>query len=98
MSPCFFQITVCQQYPKNGAMVQQDKHAQIATFGVIPAFQRRGIGSLLMERAIDRAWQNEIRTIGLFVRVENPKAIRIYQRFGFQRVPERTTIVMTRDS
>jgi len=80
------------------AMVLQERRAQIATFGVIPAFQRRGIGSLLMERAIDHAWHIGIRTVDLWVRVENPQAIRIYKQFGFQRVPERTTIVMVRDN
>jgi len=79
------------------AMLAQGAYGQIATFGVIPPFQRRGIGSLLMERAIDHAWRSGVRTIDLSVRVENPSAIRIYQRFGFQSVPERTTIVHVKE-
>jgi ribosomal protein S18 acetylase RimI-like enzyme len=79
------------------AMVPTGNRGQIATFGVIPSFQRRGIGSLLMERAIDHAWRLGIRTIDLSVRVKNPQAIGVYRRFGFHGVPERTTIVLQRD-
>jgi ribosomal-protein-alanine N-acetyltransferase len=67
------------------------------TFGVIPSFQKRGIGSLLMAHALYQAWHIGLRTVGLSVRVENPRAISIYRRFGFQNVPERTTIVLLRD-
>jgi len=79
------------------AMVPSGNRGQIATLGVIPSFQRRGIGSLLMERALQRAWELGLRTVDLSVRVENPQAISIYQRFGFQVVPEQTTIVLLKD-
>jgi ribosomal protein S18 acetylase RimI-like enzyme len=79
------------------ALVPFGERGQIATLGVIPSFQRRGIGSLLMARAIDYAWHSGIRTIDLSVRVENPQAISLYRRFGFTRVPERTTIVLLKD-
>jgi ribosomal protein S18 acetylase RimI-like enzyme len=76
------------------AMVPSGDRGHVATLGVIPSFQRRGIGSLLMERAIDHAWRLGIRTIDLSVRVENPQAISIYRRFGFQTIPEQTTMVL----
>jgi ribosomal protein S18 acetylase RimI-like enzyme len=79
------------------AIVPQGERGQIATFGVIPAFQRRGIGSLLMARAIDYAWHLGLRTIDLSVRVENPQAISVYRRFGFKSAPERTTIVLLKE-
>jgi ribosomal protein S18 acetylase RimI-like enzyme len=79
------------------AMVPSRDRGHVATLGVIPSFQRRGIGSLLMERAIDHAWQLGVRTIDLSVRVENPQAIAIYSRFGFQTIPEQTTMVLLRD-
>jgi ribosomal protein S18 acetylase RimI-like enzyme len=50
-----------------------------------------------MERAIDRAWRLGARTIDLSVRTENPKAIGIYRRFGFQTIPEQTTMVLLKD-
>jgi ribosomal protein S18 acetylase RimI-like enzyme len=79
------------------AMVPHGTRGSIATFGVIPSFQRRGIGSLLMERALHRAWELGVRTVDLSVRVENPQAISIYRRFGFQSIPEQTTIVLLKD-
>lgn len=69
----------------------------IATFGVIPSFQGKGIGSLLMERALDRFWQSGVKTVELSVRVKNRKALRIYERFGFQVVPNRTIIVLKKE-
>lgn len=80
------------------ALVSERNHGQIITFGVIPAFQRRGIGSLLMEKAIEHAWHQGIRTVDLAVRAENPKAISIYKRYGFQVIPRRTIIVLIRDN
>jgi ribosomal-protein-alanine N-acetyltransferase len=79
-------------------MVPAGGRGQVATLGVIPSFQGRGIGSLLMERAIDHAWHLGIRTIDLSVRAENPRAIGIYKRFGFQTIPEQTTIVLLKES
>lgn len=79
------------------ALVSAGNRGQVATLGVIPSFQGRGIGTLLMERAINRAWHLGVRTIDLSVRVENPRAINIYRRFGFQTIPEQTTIVLLKD-
>ncbi len=79
------------------AMVPSGDRGHVATLGVIPSFQRRGIGSLLMERAIDRAWRLGVRTIDLSVRTENPQAISIYRRFGFQTIPEQTTMVLLKE-
>jgi ribosomal protein S18 acetylase RimI-like enzyme len=79
------------------ALAPAGNHGRILTFGVIPSFQKRGIGSLLMARALHQAWNLGLRTVDLSVRVENPQAISIYRRFGFQNVPERTTIVLLRD-
>jgi ribosomal protein S18 acetylase RimI-like enzyme len=79
------------------AMVPSGDRGHVATLGVIPSFQRRGIGSLLMERAIDRAWHLGAKTIDLSVRVENPQAISIYRRFGFQTIPEQTTTVLLKE-
>ncbi|MFX0117109.1 MAG: GNAT family N-acetyltransferase [Candidatus Hodarchaeota archaeon] len=75
----------------------KDKHGTIATFGVIPSFQRKGIGSCLMERAIHHLWQSGVRSIDLAVRTKNPQALGVYERFGFQAIPNQTTIVLAKD-
>ncbi|MFX0124768.1 MAG: GNAT family N-acetyltransferase [Candidatus Hodarchaeota archaeon] len=72
-------------------------HCAIATFGVIPTFQGKGIGSMLMERAIHHCWKNKISTIELTVRAKNPQALVVYKRFCFQVLPEHTTLVFTKN-
>ena len=79
------------------ALVQSGDRGQIATFGVIPSHQRSGIGSMLIERAIDKAWRLGIKSIDLSVRVENPRAISIYKRYGFKAHLERTTVVLIKE-
>lgn len=53
--------------------------------GVHPDYWRQGIGSRLMEAAIDLAdnWLNLSR-VELEVTVDNPGGIRLYEKFGFQ--------------
>lgn len=78
------------------AMLQRGEHGQIATFGVIPSHQRRGIGSMLIERGIYHSWKVGVRILDLSVRVENPKAIGIYKRYGFEVQPQRTRVVLVK--
>ena len=55
----------------------------IATIGVLPEFQRQGIG-----RALLRACERKLTTprIRLCVRTDNGAAIQLYEREGYQRV------------
>jgi [ribosomal protein S18]-alanine N-acetyltransferase len=55
----------------------------IATIGVHPHFQRRGIGQALLAAAEAALPQNVIK---LTVRRSNAGAIALYQKFGYQRV------------
>ncbi len=57
--------------------------AWIATFGVLPAFRRQGIGSALLE-ACEK--ELNVERVRLSVRVGNKTAIRLYSSFGYQRV------------
>ncbi|MEA3349387.1 MAG: GNAT family N-acetyltransferase [Chloroflexota bacterium] len=57
--------------------------AWIATLGVLPAYRRRGIGSMLLqacENALD------ISQIRLSVRAKNLPALSLYRLHGYQRV------------
>ena len=60
-----------------------DHMAWIATVGVLPAFQRRGIGRALLRECESRLTQRSIR---LCVRVSNEPAIRLYQQEGYLSV------------
>jgi len=79
------------------ALIQSGDHGQIATFGVIPSHQRRGIGSMLIERVIHNAWRLGIKNLDLSVRVENPQAIGIYKRYGFEVQPQQTRTVLVKN-
>jgi ribosomal-protein-alanine N-acetyltransferase len=54
--------------------------AWIATVGVLPEYQRRGIGRALLRECEQRLTQPRIR---LCVRVSNESAIRLYQQEGY---------------
>lgn len=79
------------------AAAEMGENGAIATFGVVPSFQRRGIGSHLMSKALSYFWQSEIRVVELSVRINNRQALKIYEGFGFQIVPERTITVFKKE-
>jgi ribosomal protein S18 acetylase RimI-like enzyme len=54
--------------------------AWIATIGVLPEYQRRGIGRALLRECERRLPQSRIR---LCVRISNEAAIRLYQQEGY---------------
>lgn len=93
-------VELDSQQPVGTIAAVEMKAAQtgaIATFGVIPSHQGKGIGSLLMERALDYFWQSNVRTVELSVRVKNRQALGIYEHFGFRVVPDRTTVVIEKN-
>ena len=56
--------------------------AWIATIGVLPEYQGRGIGARLLEACESRL---ALPRLKLCVRPSNQGAIRLYERFGYQR-------------
>lgn len=63
--------------------------AQIMTIGVAPAYQRRGIGALLLTELIEQANRMGARAVLLEVAVNNAGAIGMYQKFGFEQLAVR---------
>jgi len=57
-----------------------EQMAWIATVGVLPEYQRRGIGRALLRECEARLTQARIR---LCVRISNEAAIRLYQQEGY---------------
>ena len=55
----------------------------IATIGVLPSYQRRGIGSKLLIACEDQLGTARIR---LSVRISNEPAIYLYESFGYHRI------------
>ncbi|MCL1872391.1 MAG: ribosomal protein S18-alanine N-acetyltransferase [Promicromonosporaceae bacterium] len=59
---------------------------QVMTVGVDPAWQRRGVGRLLMDSLIARSRALKASAVLLEVRVDNDPAIRLYEDLGFERL------------
>ena len=53
-------------------------------------FWGKGIGNLLLKRAIEKAHQFRLKTLYLHVVKFNERAIRLYHRFDFQECPEKS--------
>jgi RimJ/RimL family protein N-acetyltransferase len=68
----------------------RDSHpasAHVADLGLIVAadHRRRGIGSALLQRAVEWAEEVGVEKLELHVFPHNEPAIRLYERFGFER-------------
>lgn len=70
----------CDVLPGRG---EARAHAGTLGIGLLPQARHRGIGALLMERAIAAAWARGMARIELAVRADNLNAQALYQRFGF---------------
>lgn len=62
------------------------EHAHIMTIGVEPQQQGKGIGQALMARLVAHARELGARSMLLEVAVNNPAAITMYERTGFERI------------
>jgi len=58
----------------------------IGNLAVAPGTQGEGVGALLLARALADAADRGIEHAALEVRVGNERAIRLYERFGFEAV------------
>jgi ribosomal protein S18 acetylase RimI-like enzyme len=65
-----------------------DQFAKILMIGVHPTMQRKGIGSLLLDKLLTVFHQHNISIIELEVSVNNKKAIHFYQKHNFQITEE----------
>ncbi|HET9420319.1 MAG TPA: GNAT family N-acetyltransferase [Nocardioides sp.] len=66
-----------------------DDEAEFRMLAVAPGAQRRGVGSALLDLVVRRAHEDDARGIVLSSLAEMSAAHRIYERQGFQRVPDR---------
>lgn len=58
----------------------------IANIAVHPERRRRGIGSMLLKKALELAKEMGIKSIYLEVRESNVAAQKLYEKFGFYRI------------
>lgn len=70
----------CDILPTHG---EARRHVGTLGIAVLPSFRHRGIGTMLIEAAIAKAWAKGLSRIELTVRTDNIKAKALYERFGF---------------
>ena len=59
---------------------------EIANFNVLESFQNQKIGSKLLEKVLKLAQKEKMKNVTLEVRIDNEKAIYLYEKYGFQKV------------
>lgn len=59
-------------------------HVGVVGIAILPGYRERGLGTRLLEQAVDAAWAFGLTRLELCVRADNLRAIALYQRFGFQ--------------
>ncbi|MEC5387521.1 GNAT family N-acetyltransferase [Uliginosibacterium sp. H3] len=66
--------------------VMGESRAHIGTLGIglLPRVRGKGLGRKLLDTTIAKAWHKGLTRIELSVRVDNPVAIALYERIGFQ--------------
>jgi GNAT superfamily N-acetyltransferase len=58
----------------------------ILSIAVDPAFQRRSVGELLMQRAEELAWENGYEQLHLSVHPDNLPAVKFYEKLGWEKL------------
>ncbi len=72
-----------------GVQRTSDDSADVRRLRVRPEYRRRGVGSRLLETAIDFCRDRGYLKVVLDVRVERAPAIAMFQKFGFTHAAER---------
>lgn len=60
--------------------------ADVQTIAVVPDYEGQGIGSTLLTGLIEEARRRNAADVLLEVRADNPRAQRLYLRFGFEQI------------
>lgn len=61
------------------------KHTGALGMGVIAAHRGKGIGEKLLWKCIEHAWNSGLERIELEVYADNPAAVALYKKLGFQQ-------------
>lgn len=60
--------------------------ADVQTIAVVPEFEGKGIGSAILTELIHEARRRHAADVLLEVRADNPRAQKLYLRFGFEQI------------
>jgi ribosomal-protein-alanine N-acetyltransferase len=72
--------------------------AHVATLAVHPALRRRGLGRMILRRALEEAARGGAKLAYLEVRESNLAAQEMYREFGFEVTGRRSRYYMTEDA
>ena len=59
------------------------RHSGVLGVGVLNSYRGQGIGTALLEATLNAAKDRRLTRIELFVRTDNERAIKLYEKFGF---------------
>lgn len=68
-----------------GVKISNQK-TKILMISVLPQYQKRKVGTKLLEEFLKRTQKEKINIIELEVRTDNYKAIRFYEKHGFKKI------------
>ena len=71
------------------AEIAHEGEGEFRMLAVAPGAQGRGVGSALVRACLDRAIAQRCSAVSICTRDTNDRAIGMYERFGFVRIPER---------
>ena len=71
---------------------RQPYAAHINRIAVAPAYQARGIGAALLERALRTLWRAGAEQVTLNTQSDNSASLRLYRRFGFRPTGDRLPV------
>ena len=82
-----FWVVLEHQQPIGFAvMSHHENQAHIRRIGIHPGYRRRGLGERLMRAMLEKAASLDATWIDLAVQQDNPAAIQLYRKFGFEIV------------
>jgi ribosomal protein S18 acetylase RimI-like enzyme len=79
-------LYVLSVFSPGQSMTCRSDEYYISTLAVLPEFEGRGIGTMLLAHAEDRAKRDGFSKCSLGVDIENERAIRLYKRLGYKQV------------
>jgi GNAT superfamily N-acetyltransferase len=83
-----YRVIVIDQQPAGRIWVgADDEQIRLLDIALLPEFQNRGVGTVLLKRLIARA-ENEGKALRHMVFVLNNNADRFYERLGFKKIED----------
>lgn len=85
---CFVNAKIAGSCGLHGNTRKRIKHRITLGISVLKEYWGSGIGSRLMEEAINFSKNNGFKKIELEVRIDNSRAIKLYEKYGFEKEGE----------